>query len=271
MRRLFNLLSLLLLLSLFTACAKKTNRLAEAYSVFSMKPKEFSQIEITDQQLQEQKIVDKTKDIQNILRTLKKAEQLPDVSPELSALTNTYAMKFFTADSVTPFLTISYAENASDACLFIGGDAYSVRPLELDKLWNKLKYESVPIGATDTSLGLNILETSESDLSERYGTEKKLGYLRSIDAEEIVFIPVERIRDENAADGWVLEATESEPAALPLAEECDFWILRDHWYLSCRVSLADLEEYMAQTQYDMLWTFFLSKGKVSAIAETYLP
>ena len=83
MRRHFKLLPLLLLLSLFTGCAQKTNRLAEAYSVFSMKPKEFSQIEITNQQLQEQKIVDKTKDIRNILRTLKKAEQLPEVKPEL--------------------------------------------------------------------------------------------------------------------------------------------------------------------------------------------
>lgn len=271
MRRLFKLLSLLLLLCLFTGCAQKTNRLAEAYSFFSMKPKEFSQIEITNQQLQEQKIVDKTKDIKNILRTLKKAEQLPEVTPELSALTNTYVMKLYTPDSTMPFLTISYAENTEEACLFIGGDAYSVKPLKLDKLWNKLNYESVPTGAPDASLVLNILEKSEADLSERYGAETKLGYLRSIDAEEIVFTPVERIRDENAADGWVLETTGSEPAALPLTEECEFWILQDHWYLSCRVSLADLEEYMDQTQYDMLWTFYLSDGKVSAIAETYLP
>ena len=137
MRRLFKLLPLLLLLSLFTGCAQKTNHLAEAYSVFSMKPKEFSQIEITNQQLQEQKIVDKTKDIRNILRTLKKAEQLPEVKPELSALSNTYAMKLFTAGSTMPFLTISYAENTEEACLFIGGDAYSVKPLDLDKLWKK--------------------------------------------------------------------------------------------------------------------------------------
>ena len=98
MRRHFKLLPLLLLLSLFTGCAQKTNRLAEAYSVFSMKPKEFSQIEIANQQLQEQKIVDRTKDIRNILRTLKKAEQLPEVKPELSALSNTYAMKLFTME-----------------------------------------------------------------------------------------------------------------------------------------------------------------------------
>ena len=176
MRRLFKLLPLLLLLSLFTGCAQKTNRLAEAYSVFS-------QIEITNQQLQEQKIVDKTTDIRNILRTLKKAEQLPEVKPELSALTNTYAIKLYTADRTIPLLTISYAENTEEACLFIGGDAYSVKPLDLDKLWNKLKYESVPTAASDASLVLNVLEREESDLSERYGAETMLGYLETVDQE----------------------------------------------------------------------------------------
>ena len=271
MRCLFKLLPLLLLLILFTGCSQKTNRLAEAYSVFSMKPKEFSQIEITNQQLQEQKIVDKTKDIQNILRTLKKAEQLPNVTPDLSALTNTYAIKFFTADSVTPFLTISYAENERDACLFIGGDAYSVKPLDFDKLWSKLKYESVPATASDASLGLNILETEESDLSERYGTETMLGYLESIDQKELLFTPVERSRDENAADGWVLEPSSAEAIALSLTEGCEFWILQNHWYVSCRVELNDLKHYVDQTEYDILWTLYLADGEVTAVTETYSP
>ena len=227
MRRLFKLLPLLLLLSLFTGCAQKTNHLAEAYSVFSMKPKEFSQIEITNQQLQEQKIVDKTKDIRNILRTLKKAEQLPEVKPELSALTNTYAIKLYTADSTIPFLTISYAENMKEACLFIGGDAYSVKPLDFDKLWNKLKYESIPTAASDASLMLNILET-----------------------------------DENAADGWVLKPAEGEPVSLALSGNCEFWILQDHWYVSCRVDLNDLKRYIDQTEYDMLWTLYLVDRRI---------
>ena len=271
MRRHFKLLPLLLLLSLFTGCAQKTNRLAEAYSVFSMKPKEFSQIEITNQQLQEQKIVDKTKDIRNILRTLKKAEQLPEIKPELSALTNTYAIKLYTADSTMPFLTISYAENTKEACLFIGGDAYSVKPLDLDKLWNKLKYESIPTAASDASLVLNVLETEESDLSERYGAETMLGYLESVDQEALVFMPVERSRDENAADGWVLKPAEGEPVSLALSGNCEFWILQDHWYVSCRVDLNDLKRYIDQTEYDMLWTLYLADGEVTAVAETYSP
>lgn len=271
MRRLFKLFPLLLLLSLFTGCAQKTNRLAEAYSVFSMKPKEFSQIEITNQQLQEQKIVDKTKDIRNILRTLKKAEQLPEVKPELSALTNTYAIKLFTAGSTMPFLTISYAENTEEACLFIGGDAYSVKPLDFDKLWNKLNYESIPTAASDASLMLNILETEESDLSERYGAETMLGYLESVDQEALVFMPVERSRDENAADGWVLKPAEGEPVSLVLSGNCEFWILQDHWYVSCRVDLNDLKRYIDQTEYDMLWTLYLADGEVTAVAETYSP
>ena len=203
MRRHFKLLPLLLLLSLFTGCAQKTNHLAEAYSVFSMKPKEFSQIEITNQQLQEQKIVDKTKDI--------------------------------------------------------------------DKLWNKLKYESVPTAASDASLVLNVLEREESDLSERYGAETMLGYLESVDQEEIVFTPVERSRDENAADGWVLKPAEGEPVSLALSGNCEFWILQDHWYVSCRVSLNDLKRYIDQTEYDMLWTLYLADGEVTAVAETYSP
>ena len=116
MRRLFKLLPLLLLLSLFTGCAQKTNRLAEAYSVFSMKPKEFSQIEITNQQLQEQKIVDKTKDIRNTLRTLKKAEQLPEVKPELSALTNTYAIKLYTAEQSRSLRSATQRTRRKRAC-----------------------------------------------------------------------------------------------------------------------------------------------------------
>lgn len=270
MRRLLKLLPLLLLLSLFTGCAQKTNHLAEAYSVFSMKPKEFRQIEITDQQLRERKIVDETKDIRNILRTLKRAEQLPDTTPELSALTNTYVMKLFTADSASPFLTISYAEADRDACLFIGGDAYSVKPLDFDKLWNKLNYESVPVSADNASLDLNILETTESELSERYGEDKLLGYIQQIDTQSIVFTPVERIRDEAAADGWVLESG-GDPITLDLSPECEFWILQDHWYVACRVDLADFESYREHTPYEMLWTLYLSDEKVSAITEAYSP
>ena len=270
MKRLIKMLVLLLLLSALTGCTRKTNRLSEAYSVLSMKPDDFSHVVFIDQQLQEQKAVEKSKDIRSFLRILKKAEQLPDHSPELSALTGTYVMKFFTEDAEAPLLTISYAENGRDACLFIGGNAYSVKPLGLEKLWSKLKYESVPVRADSASPDLRILETTESDLSERYGENTLLGYIRQLDAKSAVLTPVERIRDETAADGWVLHPG-ADSITLDLSPECEFWILQDHWYLSCRMDMIDLSAYIASTPYAMLWTFYLSDEKVAAIAETYSP
>ena len=118
---------------------------------------------------------------------------------------------------------------------------------------------------------LNILETEESDLSKRYGAETMLGYLESVDQEALNFMPVERSRDENAADGWVLNPEEDGPVSLVLSENCEFWILQDHWYVSCRVGLNDLKRYIDQTEYDMLWTLYLADGEVTAVAETYSP
>ena len=264
------ILCLLLAAAALTGCGSKTNQLSEAYEVFGMKPKELSKVEIIRQASMELKTVDKAKDIGKILSVFSKVEQLENVKPDLAAFSSSYVLQFYSADSGEQLLTASYAQEDAGACLFVAGDPYAVDPIDFDALWDKMDYETVP-ASVQNPLGLDYLEMSEGSLSDRYGTDSVLGYIGTLTARRAGVDLVERKADSSSAAGYVITGAGDGVETYRLADDCAFWVLEDHWYVACRVGFDDLQKYMEQTDYAMLWTLYLKDGEVVAIAETYAP
>lgn len=105
------------------------------------------------------------------------------------------------------------------------------------------------------------------------------GYITKIEESEITVNHVRWItwEDEEWDDSWnspngfyVLDDSETDMQHT-IAEDCEIWILHDHWYPSYQISFEDLITYIEMTSWDILWRFEIVDEKIITIFQQYLP
>lgn len=163
-------------------------------------------------------------------------------------------------------LTVGYVSAGEQAWLLLGGVPYEAQPMDLQSLWDGLRAETVSLKQETTA---DYLQTSEEFPGADWGGDFVYGYLRGLDSaaayDEILWI-----EDGGEPNGYRLEAGET-GQSLPLAPDCQFWILEEHYKPYCQVTEDALWQWAETTGWDVLFQLYCRDGQVVAICEQYRP
>lgn len=163
-------------------------------------------------------------------------------------------------------LTVSYAAADGRAWLLLGGVPYEAQPMDLNALWDSLKAEAVSLNQETAG---DYLQTSEEFPGADWGETFVYGYLRSLDG-AVGYDGMVWIDDSSASNGYRLEQGET-GLSLPLAADCQFWILENHFSPYCQVTKEALWQWAETTGWDVLFRLYCKDGQVIAVCEQYQP
>jgi len=163
-------------------------------------------------------------------------------------------------------LTLSYGGEGKNAWIMLGGVPYNAEVMDLYSLWEQLETEAVKLeDETDSQY----LQVSNVFPGEAWGENFDYGYLRSLDT-EVMYDEILWIEDAEQPNGYALKRG-TLGIQLPLAEDCEYWILKGHAEPWCQVEQELLWQWAETTGWDVLFRLYTKDGQVVAVCEQYLP
>lgn len=163
-------------------------------------------------------------------------------------------------------LTIGYIPLEDGAGLLLSGVPYAAGVMDLQSLWDSLSAAAVSL---ESQTPADVLETTEEDPGDALGDNYIYGYLREL-AGEVTVDQVRWIEDSDEPNGYRIEPGET-GKTYPVADDCRFWILQDHFRPFCRVEENTLWSWAQTTGWDVVFRLYLENGQVVAIIEQYQP
>lgn len=136
---------------------------------------------------------------------------------------------------------------------------------------------SGPITTALLNLCNQVLLEAQGDLltialafpTEDWDEPARLGYLTDLDleAKQVTFDEVYWVEDPEAGSGFRLDPG-PEGQTLPLAENCQYWILYRHSYPCLRLSAEGMQNQLSEGG---LFRLYLQDGQVIAVCQRYIP
>ena len=162
-------------------------------------------------------------------------------------------------------LTLGYAASGGSAWILLGGVPYEAEKMDLAALWSGLQAEAAPQEQTPAG---EYLQVADEYPTQQWGEEFVYGFLQSL-RDTVSFDQVDWIV-EDSDSGYRLEAGET-GRSLPVAADCQFWILENHWSPCCQVTKEALLAWAKDASFDVLFRLYVQDGQVVAICEQYRP
>lgn len=234
------------------------------YRLLQLEPSELFGVEVFNNLEQAQKTCRTTADKGAILDFLQANLATDFVQTQAPAVESDFVLRLAVTDGTQ--LTLGYAASGDQAWVLLGGIPYVAQPMDLGSLWADLKASSVSLAEDRPEAYLQI---SEEFPGQSWGQDFVYGYLRGLDG-EVQYDEMRWIDDSAEANGYRLESVKT-GQALPLAEECQFWILEGHYKPYCQVTEAVLWQWAETTGWDVLFRLYRKDGQVVAICEQYQP
>ena len=163
-------------------------------------------------------------------------------------------------------LTIGYIPLSEGAGILLSGVPYAAGEMDLQSLWDSLGAQPVSLEAQAPE---DVLETTEEDPGETLDDNFRYGYLRAMEG-QVTVDEIDWIEDADAPNGYRIKPGET-GQTYPLAADCQFWILQDHFKPFCRVEADTLWEWAQTTGWDVPFRLYFKDGAVVAIVEQYRP
>ena len=212
---------------------------------------------------QAEKTCRSTADVQTILDFLNQNLATDFVRTTVPSLETSYVLRLAMTDGSQ--LTLGYVPGDHEAWILIGGVPYETSPMDLDSLWNALQTEAVPFEPLPEG---DFLQVTEEYPDEDWGDTVRYGYV-SLQADTVTFQEILWLTDTDSPNGFRLEPGETDQS-LPLAQDCQFWYLADHYSPCCQVEKADFLTYL-ETAQNILFRLYIKDGQVTAVCEQFLP
>ena len=163
-------------------------------------------------------------------------------------------------------LTLAYGGEGQNTWIMLGGVPYEAEVMDLYSLWKSM--EAQPVLLDDGSED-QYLQVSEEFPGADWGEEFAYGYLRQLDT-EAVYDEIFWIEDAEQPNGYALDRGDL-GRTLPVAGDCEYWILKNHAEPWCQVEQADLWQWAETTGWDVLFRLYTKDGQIIAICEQYVP
>ena len=233
------------------------------YRVLQLEPKDLFGVEVINQTLTARKICRNPSDVGKILDYLKGNLTTDFVQSQLPDTETEFVLRLAATNGSQ--LTLGYASDGDRAWILLGGIPYEASPLDLRSLWNSLETPAV----YEEESQWESLRTEEQYPESEWRGTPVYGYLRSL-GDGTVFDEVLWISDEAEPNGYRLEAG-TPNQTLPLAADCQFWILQRHWSPCLQVERNQLQQWNTEAGFDVLYRLYVENGEITVICEQYLP
>lgn len=212
----------------------------------------------------EQKTCTNEKDLTAILMYLKENlttnfVQIP--APEEEA---DYVLRLAVIDGSQ--LTLSYGGEGKNAWIMLNGVPYEAEVMDLYTLWKSLETDSVSL---EENADGQYLQISEEFPGAAWGEVFAYGYLRSLDT-QVLYDEILWVEDAEQPNGYDLQHG-TLGIQMPLAEQCEYWLLKEHAQPWCQVEQDVLWQWAETTGWDVLFRLYTKNGEIVAICEQYVP
>lgn len=234
------------------------------YRLLQLEPSDLFGVEVFNNPAYAQKTCRTAADKETILRFLQDHLSTDFVQTQIPTVEADYVLRLSVADGTQ--LTLGYATSGDQAWILLGGVPYAAQAMDLDSLWSSLKAQSVSLAEEPSE---NYLQISEEFPGGDWGEDFVYGYLRALES-EVGYDEMYWFDDSKEANGYRLEQGET-ALSLPLASDCQFWILEGHYKPYCQVTQDALWQWAETTGWDVLFRLYRKDGQVVAICEQYQP
>lgn len=234
------------------------------YRLLQLEPSDLFAVEVFNNGERAQKTCRSGADKEAILTFIKNNLATDFVQTQVPTVESDFVLRLAAMDGTQ--LTVGYAAAGEQAWLLLGGVPYEAQPMDLQSLWEGLKAETVSLRQEAAA---DYLQTSEEFPGADWGEEFVYGYLRGLD-EAAAYDEMRWIEDSEEPNGYRLEAGET-GQSLPLAADCQYWILEDHDQPYCQVTEEALWQWAETTGWDVLFRLYCQNGQIIAICEQFRP
>lgn len=234
------------------------------YRLLQLEPSDLFGVEVFHNLEQAQKTCRTAADKETILNFLQANLATDFIPTQVPTVESDFVLRLSVADGSQ--LTLGYASSGDQTWILLGGVPYTAQPMDLDSLWDSLKAQSVSLKEAAPA---DYLQTSEDFPGQDWGEDFVYGYLRALDT-AVQYDEMRWIDDSQEANGYRLESVKA-GQSLPLAADCQFWILDSHYKPYCQVTQAALWQWAETTGWDVLFRLYRKDGQVVAICEQYQP
>ena len=228
----------------------------EAYELFG--------VEFYNHLDQEKKLCTDREDREAILRYLQTYLTVNFQQVDVPDAASDYVLRFALTDGTQ--LTMSYGSDGKYTWVLLDGQAYEAEVMDLYSLWKDLQTRSVSLKEEAGEY----LQVSEEFPGADWGEAFLYANLRSMENGMVVYDEFFWYDDEEADNGYRLERGLL-GQSLPLAEDCQFWILENHDQPWCRVEQEVLWKWSEDVAWDILFRMYTKDGQIIAICEQYVP
>ena len=234
------------------------------YRLVQLQPSELFGVEVFNNLDAQWKTCRSEQDKLAILEYLRENLTTSFLPVELEAPEADYVLRLAMTDGSQ--LTLGYGSEGKTAWLLLGGQPYAAELMDLYPLWQSLTAQTVSL---QDDLSSAYLQVSEDFPGDGWGTQFVYGYLKHLE-QSVTYDEVHWIDDADAANGYVLQAGQT-GCTLPLAEDCQFWLLEEHAGPWCRVERETLWQWAETTGWDVLFRLYARDGEIVAVCEQYVP
>ena len=234
------------------------------YRLVQLRPADLFGVEFFNNLDGQQKTCTSSTDREAILDYLKEHLTTNFVQIEMPEEEADYVLRLAVTDGTQ--LTLGYGGEGQGAWLLFGGVPYEVEVMDLYSLWESLEAETIQLD--DGSLD-QYLQVSEEFPGTAWGEEFTYAYLRSLDT-EVLYDEILWIEDADQPNGYDLQRG-TLGLSLPLAENCEYWILDNHAQPWCQVEQETLWQWAETAGWDVLFRLYTIGGEIVAICEQYVP
>lgn len=234
------------------------------YRLLQLKSQDLFGVEILNNLENAKKTCRTSDDVETVLEFLKNGLTV-DFTPLVTSYQPTdYALRLLLSNGGQ--LTFGYGEKDKDAWIFLDGIGYEAQPLDMGALWNSLEAKTVSLAEEKPG---EYLQTSEDFPGEGWGEDYVFGFLRGLDG-TVAFDEMIWIDDKQEPNGYRLKEGKA-GQSLPLAENCEYWLLENHEKPFCQVERETLWTWNEGADWDILYRIYKKDGQVITICEQYRP
>lgn len=234
------------------------------YRLLQLEPSDLFAVEVFNNPENGQKTCRSVADKEAILNYLKENLSTDFAQTQVPTVESDFVLRLSVTDGSQ--LTLGYGSSGGRAWILLSGVPYEAAPMNLNGLWSQLKAETVALTPETPE---DVIQTSEDFPGAEWGEDFAYGYLRDL-GDTVEYDEMFWIGDEEEANGYRLESGDL-GKTLPLASDCQFWILEGHYAPYCQVTQETLWQWAQTTGWDVLFRLYRRDGEVVAVCEQYQP